>query len=436
MRSRRLALGSSGFSHIIIPLFVIVAVGLVGSYYLVATHAATPSPVANTIKSGYSGFCVDDQNDSSGTNAQVQAVSCDGTNAQTWYTGFGNGTIHHTKSNSSACIGPKGGTLSAGTGIVTVSCSAMGTGWNWSNGQIAEKSNQNLCISTPKGAKPVGSSQLVLAACNSGNMGVKWAFAKSDSGTGSGGGVSTSGSWPNTWVLANSSMNNIRKSDDAVAAAAFDTSGTYLSAALGANNPVPSGWKSVPTVNFKSYAAFSQAVSSGKMPSWTKAVLYDPEDWSQTPKNEQTNPTSYMEQFGQLGHKHGWIVVITPGTDLMNAVSHPGETDPQAYIKQDIAGAAAKDADISETQAQSDEFTPSSYAAYLSQAHAQAVAANPKIVFLGGLTADLSGKTASSSVMSMAAKAAKGDVSGFFFNVSGSSPDPSNAAGMLQSLGY
>lgn len=240
---------------------------------------------------------------------------------------------------------------------------------------------------------------------------------------------------PVTWVLAQSSLSNLMSTDSAVAKRVFDHPYVYITARPGASDPVPRSWHSVPTVNFKSYAAFSAAVSSGTMPSWTKAVLYDPEAWSQTPFNEQRNVGYYMQQFCRLAHSHQWQAIVTPGTDLMNIYPKlPGETNPQAFIRHNIAGAAARYADVSEAQSQAIETNPGAYNWFLTRAHAQAMAANPRVVFLGGLTANILGTTASADVMYHAALSVTKVVDGFFLNVSKSAPDPMNAAQFLHEI--
>ena len=249
--------------------------------------------------------------------------------------------------------------------------------------------------------------------------------------------LSGGGGWPNNWILAASTMNNVSGYNSTVANAAFNNSGTYLTAALGSNNPVPSGWRSVPTLNLKSYADFSSAVSSGTVPSWTKAVLYDPEAWTQTPTNEQQDVVTYIKLFCQLAHAHNWLCIITPGTDLMNVYpKNSGETNQQAFVRYNIDGQAAAVADMVQVQSQTDEFSPTSYASYVSQVYSEVKAANANIPFLSGITANDQGTVASGSVMAAAANSVKSYVNGFFLNASSTAPDPADATSFLQLLGY
>jgi len=240
---------------------------------------------------------------------------------------------------------------------------------------------------------------------------------------------------PTTWVLARSSLSNILSADSSIVTRMFNHPYVYITEGLGSSDPVPPGWRSVPTVNFKSYAEFSAAVSKGAMPGWTKAVLYDPEAWSQTPHNEQVNVGYYMRQFCHLAHQEGWQAIMTPGTDLMNVYPKlPGETNAQAFVRYHIAGEAARYADVSETQSQALETDPRAYNWFLTQTRPQALAANSHDVFLGGLTANLLGTTASAEMMYHAAISVTSVVDGFFLNTSRNAPDPINAVQFLHRL--
>jgi hypothetical protein len=129
---------------------------------------------------------------------------------------------------------------------------------------------------------------------------------------------------------------------------------------------------------------------------------------------------------------------MTPGTDLMNIYpKRPGETNAQAFIRHNIAGGAARYADVSVAQSQSMENSPRTYNWFLTKTRSQALAANPKVVFLGGLTANLLGATASAEVMYRAAISVTDEVAGFSLNTSKNAPDPMNAVQFLHELaGY
>ena len=69
-------------------------------------------------------------------------------------------------------------------------------------------------------------------------------------------------------------------------------------------------------LSYTSYAQFNSDIASGAIRYPYKWVMYDPEDWSATPVNEQKNPVKYMTLFGQLAHAHGLKVIQAPALDL------------------------------------------------------------------------------------------------------------------------
>src|SRR5882757_7043488 len=48
----------------------------------------------------------------------------------------------------------------------------------------------------------------------------------------------------------------------------------------------------LPVVTFSSVSDLAQAVSGGQLPAGTRALLYDPEAWSFTPRAEQLSPAA------------------------------------------------------------------------------------------------------------------------------------------------
>jgi hypothetical protein len=137
-------------------------------------------------------------------------------------------------------------------------------------------------------------------------------------------------------------------------------------------------------LGYTSYAQFSSDIASGAIKYPYKWVMYDPEDWSQTPVNEQQNPVTYMKLFGQLAHAHGLKVIEAPAMDLcsVSGTSYPrlsGETCSQWYNRVNIAGAAATNGDIYVLQDESNTTNLSQYVSLYNSAAAQAHAANSGI---------------------------------------------------------
>lgn len=240
--------------------------------------------------------------------------------------------------------------------------------------------------------------------------------------------------WPTHLVLAGSTLKNLRLEDPVTTDRALNKPSVFITGRYH-EDPIPPGWTSLPTANFKSYAEFHSVVEADRMHPSIRAVLYDPEAWSLTPPAEQRDVATYMMRFSALARAHGWKVVLTPSNDLMNVqVKRKGETNRQAYVRYRIAESAARHADVLEVQAQALEQTPSAYREYVRQTHAQAVAANPEVVFLSGLTANLQGMPVSGPTMYDAATSVRDVVDGFFLNVPRAAPSPASGVTLLRLL--
>ena len=155
------------------------------------------------------------------------------------------------------------------------------------------------------------------------------------------------------------------------------------------------GYAAVPVAGFRSFAAFANAVGHLRSGQW---VLYDNEHWSFTPVVEQRHPATYMRKFAQLAHRHGLKVIETPARDLMavpggDCTRQPGQTTDRAYLACHIPR-DARYADVYEIQAQADQPNSSAYTGFVKSARRQALAANPHLVLLAGLTTDRGGSAA------------------------------------------
>lgn len=223
-----------------------------------------------------------------------------------------------------------------------------------------------------------------------------------------------------SWAMARSSLEHISAADPTLAAREFDSPATLVQNDPPLRvRPSPSGWQSTSTERWASFAAFAADVSAGRVPSYVSVVHYDNEAWAQTPPAEQLRPGYYERRFCSLAHSQGWHCYTGPGQDLCGVLSHPaGETYAQCYLALDLAGKAARHADVIDIQAQALEARgPRAYAGFLRRAAAQARAANPRVRVLGNIAPSPNGQRISTARMYRCAEAALPYVSGFYTTV-------------------
>ncbi|SRR5579875_1165667 len=257
--------------------------------------------------------------------------------------------------------------------------------------------------------------------------------------------VSNSSSSPHkyTWMIANSALQLLEQADSSgkLAKTYFDTPDTYLLGAANASG-FPAGWQSVPTAVFSSYAAIQQAFTTHAINAQVKAIVYDNEDWSFTPVQEQHNPGLYDRLAAELVHQHHLIFIATPATDLARVLDPFGKNVYQDFLNLGIAREAARYADIYEIQAQGSEMNTSTYATFVKQAAAQAQAANPHVKILAGLSTNPTGHTVTGKELYQAVLATQSSVIGYWLNIPSAGshcptcgqPQPQVAVDLLEKL--
>jgi hypothetical protein len=223
------------------------------------------------------------------------------------------------------------------------------------------------------------------------------------------------------WAMARSSLEHLIAAAPAEARAAFDSPQTLIQNDPPlSRDPSPPGWRSSRTERWASFGAFRRAVAAGAVPAMVQYVHYDNEDWSQTPPGEQLRPAFFERRFCNLAHANGWGCLTGPGQDLCGVIGHPAhETYAQCYLGEDLAGKAARYADVLDIQAQALEPRGSRvYGNFIRRAAAQARRANPDVVVLANITASPEGSEIDAEKMYRCAEAALPSVSGFYTTVS------------------
>ena len=197
------------------------------------------------------------------------------------------------------------------------------------------------------------------------------------------GGVANAATKP-AWFMTAGNVQSLSQADPATAAHFFNTASSYGAGASLVKTPVQAGYATTPVLGYTSYAQFSSDIASGAIKYPYKWVMYDPEDWAQTPVNEQQDPITYMKAFNSLAHAHGLKVIEAPAMDLcsVSGTNYPrlsGETCSAWFSRVNIAGAAATGGDIFVLQDESNTTNLSQYDSLYATTSAQARAANSGI---------------------------------------------------------
>jgi hypothetical protein len=221
-------------------------------------------------------------------------------------------------------------------------------------------------------------------------------------------------------------MHLIQQQDSGLAEYFFDTPLAYATGnATGTQNQVPPGYSTVPTLKYASYASFSSDVTAGRIDPTIRAAAYDPEKWSATPLEEQQNPATYMRLFADLAHQQGYVAIMTPARDLMGVSGaacgqQTGENYSEAFIRCDIAGGAARYSEVFQIQSQALEADPSQFSAFVWATNDQAIAANPNVVVLAGLSTNAVADV-DATMLSNAWSSVRGVVAGHYVTISSTS---------------
>jgi hypothetical protein len=243
------------------------------------------------------------------------------------------------------------------------------------------------------------------------------AFAATFAATASGAAPAASAA-TRDWIATGWNIHLANQMDPATTGHFFNTSSSFGTGPTASGNPVTDGFAANAALVFGSYAQFASDLHSGAISPAYKWVLYDPEEWSQTPVAEQLDPARYLTRFGQLAHAHGYKVIEAPGRDLGNVARTgsacpelPGENLDHWYIRCDIAGTAAAASDVYVLQDQVNTTSLTEYDALFSSARKQALDANPQAV----VDSELSTNYGTASQMAAAAKSVAAD--GFYVSI-------------------
>jgi hypothetical protein len=141
----------------------------------------------------------------------------------------------------------------------------------------------------------------------------------------------------------------------------FDNRRTYVTTDRW-DEHVPHGWHAKRAMLFDSYREFAAAARHG-LPGDVRAVVYDNEHWSRTPRREQQHPGVYAARFAHLAHQLGLTFIAAPSPVGQGRMYE----------------ADARHADVLDLQLQGIESDPAAYARRVRQASKHARRINPGV---------------------------------------------------------
>jgi len=174
--------------------------------------------------------------------------------------------------------------------------------------------------------------------------------------------------------------------------------------------------------DFRSYAELKKMIRQGTIAPGIRWVMYDNEQWSLTPADEQADPVHYEQLFARLAHRQRYKVILAPAQDLVPGFDknsfRAGQAVWPSYLSMGLAAASARAADIYEIQAQPYEMSvyrsQHAYADFVAAAAAQARAANPGIVIYAGLSTQ---RVSSAAQLLQDYEATRNLVDGYWLNI-------------------
>lgn len=183
---------------------------------------------------------------------------------------------------------------------------------------------------------------------------------------------------------------------------AFDNPRTFITGAGRSLLDRLSVPQAVPTASFTDERRLAAAIRADTLPAGTKAVLYDQEGSSLTPRAQQRHPARYYQQAAEVAHSHGLLLIASPATGLVSTLAPRARSRQQnaEFLRLRIPAAAARYADSYEIRPQDNKMNAATYASFVLTAAAQATAAHPGVEVLAELRTHVrAGKTSAAALL-------------------------------------
>jgi hypothetical protein len=170
-KSKFINLPQSGFSHLVIPITVVVVIVILGGYTYERSSSA--AAVYDNIHSGVTGKCLDDYYDRSVDGTKVDSYACNTGTSQEWTLRKEINNTYLVVNENGSCLDDYIAKTANGSPIAMYKCNPTDGAQLWfTTGNTLKNPRAGKCIEDTKGST-VNGTQLTLYPCN-GDNDQKW----------------------------------------------------------------------------------------------------------------------------------------------------------------------------------------------------------------------------------------------------------------------
>lgn len=228
-------------------------------------------------------------------------------------------------------------------------------------------------------------------------------------------GVTPPHSDPAAWIVSMQALRRLALRAPGLTQQFFDSPLSFVTSGRAAALVKAGFPAALPTASFTSERALAAAIRGGHLPAGTRAVMFDDEAGSRTPRAEQLHPGIYYQRAEQVAHAADLLLVGAPELNLARVVAprtRPGRLESE-FLRHGIARDAARYADVYAIQGQAEVGSARKYRAFVRAATAQATAVHRGVELTGALSTNRSGRSQTASNLLRAATSVRALVSGY-----------------------
>jgi hypothetical protein len=199
---------------------------------------------------------------------------------------------------------------------------------------------------------------------------------------------------PQAWVIDLPAIRRLDALAPGLVQHFFNTPRTFVTGASSTSLQRLGLPAAIPTASFTSETLLARAVKQHGLAFGTRAIVFDDEHSTRTPRGQQLNAALYYQRAAKVAHEHSLLLIAAPSPNLILARAPKASAKAQyaGFLGRRIAAGAAHYADVFEIQAQGLEGQQSSYASFVQSVAFQASEVNPSVELLAGISTDPPGR--------------------------------------------